>query len=280
MVAESLGIRPGSAQFRALYIQNVEAIRILFQKVVQSQWAGDFPWEKWQEPHLNFPDRITLYADEDEPWRPVIDRDQFKDSLTGHGWRAMYEKHFDKLRKEIRNKHYSIRTERSYEEWVARFLTFHACKDPLLLSANHVTREGVPVAAIKWALQNESVDAAIVCMTNHEQLDQNLRAMAEPFTEKDDDLLKEQLAAIGPTYCRMCGSCGGVCDKGVPVPDVLRFLTYAEGYAQFTMAREHFQALPDRVRAVRCDRCPTCSVRCPNGVRVRERLTLAQEMFA
>jgi hypothetical protein len=151
--------------------------------------------------------------------------------------------------------------------------------DPQLLS-QHLAREGVPVAAIKWALKNESVDAAIVCMTNHEQLDQNLRAMAEPFTEKDEDLLKVQLAAISPTYCRMCGSCGGVCEKGVPVPDVLRFLTYAEGYAQFSMARQHFQAMPDRVRAVRCDRCPTCSVRCPNGVKVRERLTLAQEIFA
>ena len=151
--------------------------------------------------------------------------------------------------------------------------------DPQLLS-RHLAREGVPVAAIKWALKNGSVDAAIVCMTNHEQLDQNLRAMAEPFTPEDDDLLKEQLAAISPSYCRMCGSCGGVCAKGVPVPDVLRYLTYAEGYAQFSMAREHFQALPERVRSVRCDLCPTCSVRCPNGVKVRERLALAQEMFA
>jgi len=150
--------------------------------------------------------------------------------------------------------------------------------DPQLLS-QHLAREGVPVAAIKWALKNEYVDAAIVCMTNHEQLDQNLRAMAEPFTQKDEDLLKVQLAAISSTYCRMCGSCGGVCEKGVPVPDVLRFLTYAEGYAQFSMARQQFQTLPDRVRAVRCDRCPTCSVRCPNGVKVRERLTLAQEIF-
>jgi aryl-alcohol dehydrogenase-like predicted oxidoreductase len=151
--------------------------------------------------------------------------------------------------------------------------------DPQLLS-KQLAREGVPVAAIKWALKNESVDAAIVCMTNHDQLDQNLRAMAEPFTQKDEDLLRFQLADISPTYCRMCGSCGGVCEKGVPVPDVLRFLTYAEGYAQFSMARQHFLALPERVRAVRCDQCPTCSVRCPNGVKVRERLTLAQEMFA
>ena len=37
---------------------------------------------------------------------------------------------------------------------------------------------GVPVAAIKWALENESVDTAEVCMTDHDELDENLRAMA------------------------------------------------------------------------------------------------------
>ena len=46
--------------------------------------------------------------------------------------------------------------------------------------------EGGPLAAIKWALKNQSLDTAIVCMTDHEQLDENLRAMAEPYTEKDD----------------------------------------------------------------------------------------------
>ena len=150
--------------------------------------------------------------------------------------------------------------------------------DPQLLG-KQLAREGVPVAAIKWALKNESVDAAIVCMTNHDQLDQNMRAMSEPFTPKDEELLRIQLAGISPTYCRMCGSCGGICEKGLPVPDVLRFLTYAEGYAQFAMARQQFLALPERVRAVRCDECETCSVRCPNGVKVRDRMSFAREMF-
>jgi predicted aldo/keto reductase-like oxidoreductase len=78
----------------------------------------------------------------------------------------------------------------------------------------------------------------------------------------------------------MCGSCSGVCARGVPVPDVLRFLTYAEGYGQFAMAREHFLALPDHVKAVRCSDCASCSVDCPNGVRVRGRVMHAQELFA
>lgn len=139
---------------------------------------------------------------------------------------------------------------------------------------------GVPVAAIKWALKNESVDTAEVCMTNHDELDENLRAMAEPFTEKDETLLTAQLASIGPNYCRMCGSCGGVCDKGVPVPDVLRFLTYAEGYGQFALARERFLEMPQPARDVRCSDCTSCSFRCAYGVAVRDRLTHAQEMLA
>jgi aryl-alcohol dehydrogenase-like predicted oxidoreductase len=139
---------------------------------------------------------------------------------------------------------------------------------------------GAPLAAIKWALRNESVDTAIVCMTDHDQLQEDLRAMSEPHTERDEALLSEQFALIGPIYCRMCGTCKGVCDKGVPVSDMLRFLSYAEGYGQFAMARERFLELPDHVRSIRCDNCATCSVDCPNGVRVQERVGRAQELFA
>jgi hypothetical protein len=140
--------------------------------------------------------------------------------------------------------------------------------------------KGGALAAIKWALRNQSVDTAIVCMADHDQLDENLRAMAEPFSPQDGTVLESLMAYIGPTYCRMCGACNGVCDKGVPVPDMLRFLTYAEGYGQFAMARERFLELPEHVRAVRCGDCGSCSVDCPNGVRVRTRVARAQELFA
>ena len=146
--------------------------------------------------------------------------------------------------------------------------------------AKTINQEGAPLAAIKWALKNQSLDTAIVCMTDHDQLDENLRAMAETYTEKDEKLLNQQLAYISPMYCRMCGACGGVCDKGVPVPDMLRFLTYVEGYGQFALARERFLELPEQVRGIRCSDCGSCSVHCPNGVQVRERVLRAQEMLA
>jgi len=145
--------------------------------------------------------------------------------------------------------------------------------------SRQLAQPGVPLAAIKWVLRNESVDTAIVCMTDHDQLQENLVAMAEPYTPKDEQLLAQQLARISPNYCRMCGACSGVCDKGVPVSDVIRYVSYAEGYGQFPMAREHFLELPEDIRSIRCSDCGACSVDCPNGVRVRERVGRAQEIF-
>jgi aryl-alcohol dehydrogenase-like predicted oxidoreductase len=141
-------------------------------------------------------------------------------------------------------------------------------------------QEGAMLAAIKWALKNRSIDTAIVCMTDFDQLDENLRAMSEPFTDRDASLLAAQLASIRTIYCRMCGGCSGVCEQGVPVVDLLRFLSYAEGYGQFAMARERFLELPEPVRQIRCRECSSCSVYCPNGVEVRNRLMRAQDIFA
>ena len=139
---------------------------------------------------------------------------------------------------------------------------------------------GAMSAAIKWVLKNRSVDTAIVCMTDFDQLDENRKAMSERFTERDEKLLAAQLAYIRPLYCRMCGACSGVCEKGVPVADMLRVLSYAEGYGQFPMARARFLELPEKARAMRCGDCGRCSVNCPNGVEVRSRLMRAQDLFA
>ncbi len=146
--------------------------------------------------------------------------------------------------------------------------------------SSRLSKPGVPVAAIKWALKNEAVDTAIVCMTDFDQLDENIRAMSEPYTQKDEQLLSNQLASISSSYCRMCGSCGGTCERGVPVPDVLRFLTYAEGYGQFALARERFLEMPQPARDARCRDCASCSFTCAHGVAVRANLLRAQETLA
>ena len=105
------------------------------------------------------------------------------------------------------------------------------------------------------------------------------KATANPFSAADQKIPTAHLERIAPLYCRMCGECNGTCRQGLPVADVLRFLTYADGYGQFALGRENFLQLPPGQAAVKCGTCPGCTVECPYGVRVSERLIRAQEMF-
>ena len=149
--------------------------------------------------------------------------------------------------------------------------------DPL---ASKLKRDGVMLAALKWVLKNPNVYTTIPSMTDMDQLDENLKAMAEPYSAVEEKILARQLEFITPLYCRMCGKCEGTCAKGLPVSDMLRYLTYAEGYGQFALGREEFRALPSEVSEVRCNQCPSCTVSCPFGVKVAARLSRAQELFA
>jgi hypothetical protein len=96
----------------------------------------------------------------------------------------------------------------------------------------------------------------------------------------DQQVLTAYLDRIKPLYCRMCGNCQGMCPKGLPVSDIVRFAMYADGYGQFALGCENFLALGSEVTEVRCGDCTTCAVKCPNGVNVAGRLSRAQELFA
>ena len=141
-------------------------------------------------------------------------------------------------------------------------------------------REGAMLAMLKWVLRNKNVDTTIPSITDLDQLEQNLKAMSEPFAPPDEKLLAARLEMLRPLYCRMCGSCDGVCAKGLPVSDLIRYVSYADGYGEFAMAREQFLEMPESLRGVSCSDCERCTLNCPNGVRVSERVSRAQELFA
>ena len=141
-------------------------------------------------------------------------------------------------------------------------------------------QDGAMTAAIRWVLRNEFVDSSAVCMADYDQVESNVRAMAQAFTPEDEKLLTAKTAFLAPRYCRMCGTCTGVCDKGVRVSDMLRFVAYAEGYRDFPLARQSYLDLPEHQRQIHCGNCGSCTVNCPNGVQVRDQLLKAERLFA
>ncbi len=141
-------------------------------------------------------------------------------------------------------------------------------------------RPGVQGPALRWVLRNRGFASAMVGMGSMEEVEENVRSAGLPLTDADRKVLTARLPVISPFYCRMCGACDGRCPRGLPVADLLRYAMYADSYGQFAFARDQFRRLPEPVQLVRCAECTACPVRCPNGVRVKQRLTQAQAWLA
>lgn len=100
-------------QFR----QSVDAIRILFCCLLQSDLCKSVDWEFWLEASKRLtPAHATLARE------AVADSYSVADSKRDVA--ALFPNALPRLVAEIRQMGHSIRTERSYEQWVKRFLAF------------------------------------------------------------------------------------------------------------------------------------------------------------
>jgi integrase len=124
--------------------QAVEALRILLVDMVKPPWADSFRWDFWVESATQLPtshatiarDSTRLLAERENANNTV----QLSTSDDGvvKKVRAAFPDYFNRLITEIRVKQYSIRTEHSYEAWIARFIAFHSLRDPAILEGNAV----------------------------------------------------------------------------------------------------------------------------------------------
>jgi len=141
-------------------------------------------------------------------------------------------------------------------------------------------RPNAHAAALRWALRDDRIQTTSVRMSDHERLEENVHALASPFSEDDRKTLAAHIEDIKPLYCRMCGACDGACPNGLPVSDLARYAMYAQGYGEFDMGYRRYSELPEELRSVRCSDCAKCAVQCPNGVQVQAQLNLAQHLFS
>lgn len=73
-------------------------------------------------------------------------------------------KHLDQVRDVIRRKHYSLRTERSYTDWIRRFILYHQKRHPRDMAEveitqflTHLARDGRVAAST----QNQALSAIL-----------------------------------------------------------------------------------------------------------------------
>jgi predicted aldo/keto reductase-like oxidoreductase len=126
-------------------------------------------------------------------------------------------------------------------------------------------------AALKWALLNPDIHTTIPGMTQFDQLDLNLKILAD-VTLTEQEKKDIQIAGAQPgLFCSGCEECMPACPLKLSVPDLMRAYMYAYGYSNPSQA----YALLDELGYGNdpCRNCSiTCSVKCSRGFNVKGKI--------
>jgi integron integrase len=137
--------------------QTVDAIRILFCELLHSEPCAAVDWNYWSEASTRLaPSHVTLA-------REPVDA-QISDSETSNFPTSDVLRRFPdalpRLVAEIRQLGYSIRTERSYEQWVVRFLAY----------LKHDSLDSITAAEVKGFLDHLVVQRSVAASTQNQAL--------------------------------------------------------------------------------------------------------------
>ena len=125
-------------------------------------------------------------------------------------------------------------------------------------------------AALKWVLNDPNVATAIPGFTTFDQLKEDWSVVADiALTPQDlkDLHFGEQVAGL---YCQQCVQCLAGCQKGLPIPDLMRGYMYAYGYRNLQAAHELVGSLDMPGDA--CGSCASCTAVCAKGFDLADRV--------
>ena len=119
------------------FAQIVDALRILFKDCLKLDWALAYRWDDWSA------DNAALPADYSTQVQDICLDDFIKELIQDKGIKLKnslltkvckeYPYYIKVLITKIRVKHYSIRTEQAYLQWLVRYIAFHKMADPAQL---------------------------------------------------------------------------------------------------------------------------------------------------
>ena len=144
-----------------------------------------------------------------------------------------------------------------------------------------------PEIALRFVLANPNVDCALSGMNTIDMVEENARvaSIEDPLSEDDWKRINgmlEETKQLADLYCTGCDYCMP-CPQGIKISDVFRLMNYHRVYKLTQYAREEFQKLGKDdwhgKPPSECIECGACEPKCPQEIKIRERLKEVADEF-
>lgn len=150
-----LSKRPGTGHWQVK--QAEQALKILYEAFLPNY-----------APATSDGDAKKAYAGKRGGLQPK--EDSFRDRVVPGEPERLFAPLLTAMKTEIRSRHYSIRTESSYVDWVRRFIAFHGYSDPKGLNAAEAVKEYLEYLAVERSVsastQNQALNALVFLYNN------------------------------------------------------------------------------------------------------------------
>ncbi|MBI9063831.1 MAG: aldo/keto reductase [Marinilabiliaceae bacterium] len=125
-------------------------------------------------------------------------------------------------------------------------------------------------AALKWVLQDENICTSIPGFTAFEHLEESFSVMEDLKLTKQEEKDLEFAREYAGLYCNQCDQCKGQCQKGLPIPEIMRAYMYTYGYRDMSQAKDLLANMG--VENDPCASCDNCTVSCVKQFAIADKI--------
>ena len=134
-----------------------------------------------------------------------------------------------------------------------------------------------PVQCLHYALTRPAAASVMAGCGNEQEIDAAAAWCTASADERDYSRILAAKSNLNTGKCLYCGHCAP-CPQGIDIASVNKYLNLAKAQSEIpATVRSHYDLLSKH--ASDCIQCGSCEKRCPFGVRVREKMKEAVQLF-